>query len=106
MADLNLIRALESSFEPNREAQGPMAPIERSKYYETIPENARVAAVMAMLYPKDNEWHLVYIKRVSGDARDKHAGQISFPGGKYEMEDASRETQNGKYKSEEYETEQ
>ena len=77
MADLNVIHAIESTFESNREAQGPMAPIERSKYYEAVPDNARVAAVMAMLYPKDSEWHLAYIKRVS-DVRDKHAGFMNL----------------------------
>lgn len=85
--DYQIIDKLASIFAPNREAQGPMAPIDRNKYYETIPDDARVAAVMALIYPKEGEWHIVYIRRKGDHTDDKHAGQISFPGGKYELED-------------------
>ncbi len=53
------------------------------------PENARLAAVLALLYPKQADWHLVLIERVSTNPNDRHSGQISFPGGKHEPEDTS-----------------
>lgn len=70
---------------PGREAQLQMAHITRSRYVEA-PEGARVAAVMLTLFPKDENWNLLLIKRktVHGDL---HSGQIGFPGGKFELED-------------------
>lgn len=53
---------------------------------ESLPENARMSAVMVLLFIKNNEWHLITIRRTTdGNA---HSGQISFPGGRYENEDA------------------
>lgn len=86
-ADLSIVQRLGSFFQPSREAQGQMAPVSKKLYYDNVPATARKAAVLALLYPKGSKWHIVYIKRVSDDVRDKHAGQISFPGGKYELED-------------------
>ncbi len=51
------------------------------------PANARQAAVLALLYPQNGHWHLCLIKRTSSDPRDRHAGQIAFPGGSREAED-------------------
>ncbi len=51
------------------------------------PANARQAAVLALLYPQNGRWHLCLIKRTSSDPRDRHAGQIAFPGGSREAED-------------------
>ena len=60
----------------------------------------REAAVLITLFEKNpNDFHVIFIKRGSGDAEDKHAGQIAFPGGKKEDGDkdmmftALRETQ-------------
>ncbi|MEO1262084.1 MAG: CoA pyrophosphatase [Bacteroidota bacterium] len=72
---------------PGRDAQLKMAHVTRRQYV-TAPDNARQAAVMAILFPKNNEWHVVLIERNAND-RDHHGGQISFPGGKAEPEDAS-----------------
>jgi 8-oxo-dGTP pyrophosphatase MutT (NUDIX family) len=55
----------------------------------SIPPNARQAAVLALFYPKDSDWHLVFIERDSSNPNDRHSGQISFPGGKYEAGDGS-----------------
>ena len=66
---------------------------------EFPPENAKLAGVMALFYPKEGEWQIVLIERQSFDARDQHKGQISFPGGKFDAIDtdvtstAIRETQ-------------
>lgn len=54
------------------------------------PPDARIAAVLVLLFPGDAEQqdhHLVFIQRSSRDPRDRHAGQISFPGGSAEDSD-------------------
>ncbi len=72
---------------PGQPAQLRMAPASRRKYM-TAPEGVRRAAVMATLFPKNEEWHIVFIERNKND-RDSHGGQISFPGGKAEPEDGT-----------------
>lgn len=64
---------------PGEAAQRTMAPPLRGEY-PAPPANARRASVMALLYPIDERLHLLYIQRTS-PKRDRHAGQISFPGG-------------------------
>ncbi len=73
---------------PGQEAQFRMAHIVRQQATPP-PEHARQAGVMALLYPKRASWHLVFIERQPHHGHDRHAGQISFPGGKYESTDAS-----------------
>lgn len=63
-----------------------MAPPARGEYGDP-PDNARHAAVLALLYPVNERLHLLYIQRTS-PKRDRHAGQISFPGGSVDPEDA------------------
>jgi len=69
------------------------------RFMEFPPDNAKLAGVMALLYPKEGEWQMVLIERQSFDERDQHKGQISFPGGKFDPSDADlsntaiRETQ-------------
>lgn len=54
---------------------------------ETIPETVRLSAVMLLLFNKNDEWHLLAIRRTEdGHA---HSGQIGFPGGRYELSDAN-----------------
>ncbi|MEM8906914.1 MAG: CoA pyrophosphatase [Bacteroidota bacterium] len=83
---------------PGRTAQYQMAHAVR-RHHLPPPENARTACVMILLYPKAEDLHLVLIERMSTHKADRHSGQISFPGGKLEAEDASlldgalRETQ-------------
>jgi 8-oxo-dGTP pyrophosphatase MutT (NUDIX family) len=71
---------------PGRGAQFKMAHVVRKTEYH-IPDNVREAGVLALFYPRNSDWHLVFIERVSTNKRDRHSGQISFPGGKHEHED-------------------
>ncbi|MEL6924736.1 MAG: CoA pyrophosphatase [Bacteroidota bacterium] len=76
---------------PGREAQYKMAHGIRHNYRE-VPDDARQACVLALLYPIDGVEHIVLIQRVSNDnPNDRHRGQISFPGGKLEESDSSLE---------------
>ncbi len=83
---LDLERKLQGPL-PGRESQLKMAHITRRLYVEA-PDGARQAAVLAALFQKNSEWHVVLIERNAND-RDHHGGQISFPGGKYEPTDPS-----------------
>jgi len=73
---------------PGRAAQNKMAHgVRRSD--QPPPEDARQAGVLALFYPKAAEWHLVLIERSRSNANDRHSGQVSFPGGKYEETDGT-----------------
>ncbi len=74
---------------PGRKAQENMSPIRLSSPYYSIPDRHLKAAVMALVFPKENNWELCFIERASSHPEDKHGGQIGFPGGKYEEEDGS-----------------
>ncbi len=71
---------------PGRTAQSKMAPASR---HEVNPApDARIACVLVLLYPKNKDWNIVLIERVASKIKnDRHSGQISFPGGKYEAFD-------------------
>lgn len=68
------------------------------------PKNARRAGVLALFYPHLSDeggkynHNLIFIQRSSREPRDRHSGQISFPGGSHESGDqdlaatATRET--------------
>lgn len=71
---------------PGSFAQFKMAHVGRSKA-PAIPGHAKQAGVLALFYPKAGDWHLVFIERNTSNTRDRHKGQISFPGGKYEDTD-------------------
>jgi 8-oxo-dGTP pyrophosphatase MutT (NUDIX family) len=84
---------------PGTEVQWQMASSDRMlKDFPRIPgDDARVAAVLILLFPVEGEVHTVFMQRPDYDG--VHGGQISFPGGKQEPSDASiidtamRETQ-------------
>lgn len=86
----NFIHELQQKLQrplPGRDAQLKMAHITRRLYVEA-PAEARQAAVLAPLFQKKDEWHVVLIERNAND-RDHHGGQISFPGGKFEPDDGT-----------------
>ena len=77
---------------PASQAHFKMAPLERIdilKKLDMESENPRSAAVMMLLYPKNERTHLVLIVRNS--YKGVHSSQIAFPGGKYESIDANFE---------------
>jgi len=66
--------------------------------YRNIPNDHKKAAVLVLIHHIDGVPHIVFMKRTSHHPQDKHAGQISFPGGALDPEDknlldcAQRET--------------
>ncbi len=83
---LDLSERLSNGCLPGLDAHKKMAHPQR--FIELPPENAKLAGVMALFYPKDHHWEMVLIERQSSDSRDQHKGQISFPGGKFDSTDA------------------
>lgn len=70
---------------PGRDAQARM--MGRVKNMpETIPGNARPSAVLCLLFPVDEALHILFMKR--REDKTAHSGQVSFPGGSYEQDDA------------------
>lgn len=63
----------------------PNRPRTRQAYIQGM--NPRKAAVLALLYPKESIPHIVFTLRKQYPG--VHSGQISFPGGKVEKEDAN-----------------
>ena len=73
---------------PGTEAHRRMAHAVRRADPIIDPSEVREAAVLMILYEKNPEdWHLIFIRRSGSHARDKHAGQVGFPGGKRELSD-------------------
>jgi len=46
----------------------------------------RRASVLVPLFWRQDEWHLLFIRRVQ-NARDRHSGQVAFPGGRRDPSD-------------------
>lgn len=75
---------------PGQYFQNLMSPVEDNDKYRIVPKNHKVACVMVLIHPKkDGKLYLSYIIRASSHPDDKHAGQVGFPGGKFEDEDKS-----------------
>ena len=77
---------------PAESAHAKMAPSERINELKNLDlktKNPRIAAVMMLFYPKEENTHLVLIVRNS--YKGIHSSQIAFPGGKYETFDAGFE---------------
>lgn len=51
----------------------------------SIPENAKLSAVMNLLFPIDGLLHIVLIRRTEDGKA--HSGQVSFPGGRMDTTD-------------------
>ncbi len=74
---------------PGREAQYRMANLRRfanPNAHGEPPENHKIACVLVLIFQKNGSWHTALIERSTHPA-DRHAGQISFPGGKIEESD-------------------
>ncbi len=82
-----LLEEIKEKFEahtlPGREAQLAMAHANRNIFPEPG-KDVNLAGVLVLLYPKGNAWHIVFIERASRNKNDRHRGQISFPGGRFE----------------------
>ena len=72
---------------PGTEVQWALASSDRMiKGFPRFPrEDSKAAAVMILLYPKDDIIHTAFIQRPTYEG--VHGGQISFPGGKKEDSD-------------------
>lgn len=71
---------------PGKSAQQRMA-VNGGRLNFDIKPDTKVAAVMALIYHVEDIPHIAYIQRVSTNSKDKHSGQISFPGGMSESQD-------------------
>lgn len=73
-----------------QEAHIKMLPLERILAFEQdncYTKKPKKAAVMMLLYPKNNQTHLVLI--VKNSYPGVHSSQVALPGGKVEIEDES-----------------
>lgn len=74
---------------PGREAQYKMAFAHRVEAFKNRlvpPENAKTACVLLTLWQDQGEWRTALIRRTE-NPRDRHSGQISFPGGRHDESD-------------------
>lgn len=77
---------------PGKESHLKMAPSHRSEELKDALEggyNPRLSAVMALFFEKEEQLYLVLIRR--SDYVGIHAGQIAFPGGRWEESDRNFE---------------
>jgi 8-oxo-dGTP pyrophosphatase MutT (NUDIX family) len=91
MVDFSFVQKIKTALErqlPGQEAQFRMAHSFRKEASSIVPENAKEAAVMLLLFLKNDVWHTVLIQRTAME-NDQHSGQVSFPGGKKEASDSS-----------------
>jgi 8-oxo-dGTP pyrophosphatase MutT (NUDIX family) len=76
---------------PGREAQYRMATLRRIEDINRlggVPDHAKVACVLHLLHWEHGAWRTLLIQRTA-NPRDRHAGQISFPGGRHEEHDGT-----------------
>ncbi len=89
-----LINKISNAFQqplPGKPAQYKMAAMDRPRNQVIQLKNPKDASVLILLYPKNNEPHLVLIERTSRHKNDRHAGQISLPGGSHDPTDTDFE---------------
>lgn len=73
---------------PGEQAQFKMAPVSRLKkehYLNDLKIIPKESAVMALIFPLNNHPHLLLTER--SEKLSSHSNQISFPGGKFDVED-------------------
>jgi len=91
--DVSLIESIEKKLtgqKPGMEAQALMSPVD-TRMYAKPDYSTSIACVMLLLFPSQGQWNVIYIKRSDNNPNDRHAGQVSFPGGKMEEIDESYE---------------
>lgn len=83
---------LDNNELPGREAQYGMAHGARKAWLNNyhVPTHAKRAATLTLLYPENDGFNIVLMKRVT-NPKDRHSGQVSFPGGKVEEDDRDLE---------------
>ena len=85
-----VIEQLKKRFEtalPGKDFQLRMAHAARLEMGDNLPaSDSKSSAVLVLIYPKSGEWHLLLIERTHR-GNDRHGGQVSFPGGKFELSD-------------------
>ena len=75
---------------PGRTAQSRFEPeLSFGRHYAPPPDDARRAAVLVLLYPREGRWHVPLTLRPA--TMTDHAGQISFPGGLIEPNETSEQ---------------
>jgi len=90
-ATIGLIKTKLCKPLPGKPSHIKMASLEMNhKYYEPS-EDPKRAAVLVVLFYVNEVLHIIYMKRPGDNQNDKHAGQISFPGGQLERGDKSLE---------------
>lgn len=84
---LHKIKQIHHHNLPGFDAQLKMSPPMRLKYEEIDLKKlkAKDSAVVILLYEKQGETHIVFTQR--HEYKGAHSGQISFPGGKRDLED-------------------
>lgn len=81
----NIIQKFKKGL-PAGEAHKKMSPVDYG-HYKMPRGDYKEAGVVLLVYPKNGLWHVLFIRRTSHHPEDKHAGQISFPGGRRESAD-------------------
>lgn len=74
-----MTQKLAQAFDPTL---GPESPYPK----EFIQARLQPASVLLPLLQKDQEWHLLFIRRTHNE-RDHHRGQVAYPGGRRNLED-------------------
>ena len=89
---MNLIKKIQRRLSeplPGKEHQRLMSPPFRG-HEKAVSTSAIIACVIVLLYPKDGQWYFALMQRAPHE-KDRHSGQISFPGGRYEEDDKTLE---------------
>jgi 8-oxo-dGTP pyrophosphatase MutT (NUDIX family) len=87
--DLDIIEYLERRLEedlPGENSHLKMSPIPELRY--DVPDDHKLGCVLILIYPRNNDWNLLLVKRAQSET-DNHSAQISFPGGRFEETDYS-----------------
>jgi len=88
--DLDRLRSRLEAPLPGCRAQEVFEPeLAYGRHFGPPPHDVRRAAVVALVYPHDDAWHLALTKR--RDDLPAHPGQVSLPGGYVEPEETTKQ---------------